>query len=113
MILAASSTFFQHILKKTKHPHPLIYLRGMSNTQLRSVVDFIYHGEVKIYQEYLEDFLKIAEDLQLKGINESQTETEHKKDKMPRSSVQKLSTDLSKNALEMQDKNMFLQKKIF
>ena len=31
VILAASSPFFQAILKKNKHTHPLIYLRGMKS----------------------------------------------------------------------------------
>ena len=28
VILAASSPFFLNILKKNKHPHPLIYMKG-------------------------------------------------------------------------------------
>ena len=28
VILASSSPFFEKILKKSKHPHPLIYLKG-------------------------------------------------------------------------------------
>ena len=29
VILAVSSPVFQSLLKKNKHPHPLIYMRGM------------------------------------------------------------------------------------
>ena len=35
---------------------------------LKYVVDFLYFGEVNIYQEDLNDFLEIAEELQLNGI---------------------------------------------
>ena len=29
VILAASSSFFQNVLKRNKHAHPLIYMKGM------------------------------------------------------------------------------------
>ena len=68
VILAASSSFFGNILKQNKHPHPLIYMRGMTGTQLSEVMDFIYHGEVNIFEEKIEEFLNIAEELQLRGL---------------------------------------------
>ena len=37
-------------------------------SQMRSIVDFIYHGEVNVYQEDLKDFLEVSEELQLKGL---------------------------------------------
>ena len=74
VVLAASSTFFSLLLKKNKHPHPLLYMRGMTTRQLTDVVDFIYHGEVDIYQEDLDTFLKLAEELQLKGLIGSKTD---------------------------------------
>ena len=68
VILAASSPFFQNILKRNKHPHPLIYMRGMKSEDLMAIVDFLYHGEANIFQENLDSFLVIAEELQLKGL---------------------------------------------
>ena len=73
VILAASSSFFSRLLKQNKHPHPLIYMRGMGNNQLSEVVNFIYYGEVNIYEENIEEFLTLAEELQLKGLNNSET----------------------------------------
>ena len=35
IILAASSPFFEKILHKSKHPHPLIYLRGIRSKHFR------------------------------------------------------------------------------
>ena len=68
VILAASSPFFQKLLGRNKHPHPLIYMRGMKSDDLLAIVDFLYHGEANVYQESLESFLAIAEELQLKGL---------------------------------------------
>ena len=69
VILAASSSLFSTLLKQNKHTHPLLYMRGIQTKQLNAVVDFIYHGEVNILQEDLDDFLNLAKELQLKGLN--------------------------------------------
>ena len=68
VILAASSPFFMHILKRYKHPHPLIYMRGLKLEDLQAIVDFLYFGEANIFQEKLDSFLALAEELQLKGF---------------------------------------------
>ena len=68
VILAASSPLFQNILKRNKHQHPLIYMRGMKLEELVSVVDFLYYGETNVNEENLNNFLAIAEELKLKGL---------------------------------------------
>ena len=69
VILAASSPFFQNILKLNKHMHPLIYMRGLKSEDLEAIVDFLYYGEANILQENLDTFLIIAEELKLKGLS--------------------------------------------
>ena len=63
IILMSSSPFFKKVLTKTKHSHPMIYMRGLKTKDMMSVVDFIYHGKANIFQEYLDGFLALAEDL--------------------------------------------------
>ena len=65
VILASSSPFFQKILKNSKHPHPLIYLRGFQSKDFVCILDFLYFGEANVYQEDLDSFLAIAEEIQL------------------------------------------------
>ena len=76
VVLVASSPFFLNILKRNKHPHPLIFMRGVRPENLMAMVDFFYHGEANVYQENLDSFLVLAEDLQLKGLTGKQTEKE-------------------------------------
>ena len=76
VVLVASSPFFQNILKKNKHHHPLIYMRDVRTENLMAMVDFFYHGEANVYQENLDSFLVLAEELQLKGLRRNQTEKE-------------------------------------
>ena len=63
VVLVASSPFFLSILKRNKHPHPLIYMRGVSPENLMAMVDFFYNGEANVYQENLDSFLVLAEEL--------------------------------------------------
>ena len=68
VILAASSPFFMNILKKNKHNHPLIYMRGLKSEDLLAIIDFLYFGEANVLQENLDSFLALAEELKLKGL---------------------------------------------
>ena len=68
VILASSSPFFQNLLRRNKHPHPLIYMRGVKSDDILAIVDFLYCGEANVYQGNLDSFLAIAEELQLKGL---------------------------------------------
>ena len=68
VILAASSPFFQKLLRRNKHSHPLIFMKGVKTEDLLAIVDFLYSGEANVYQENLDSFLAIAEELQLRGL---------------------------------------------
>ena len=67
-VLSACSPFFKEILRNNKHPHPLIYLKGMTAIVLESVLEFLYRGEVNIYQNDLEGFMAVADELELNGV---------------------------------------------
>ena len=89
VILATSSPFFQNILRRNKHTHPLIFMRGLKSEDLAAIIDFLYCGEANVFQENLDSFLAIAEELQLKGLtgktndNEVKPEETHSARKMP------------------------------
>jgi len=71
VILSACSPFFKTILRRNKHDHPLLYLKGVKYTDLVSVLNFMYHGEVNVAQEELNSFLAVAEDLKVKGLTQN------------------------------------------
>ena len=68
IILAGSSPFFDNLLKRNKHSHPLVYMKGMKSEDMAAIVDFLYRGEANVFQESLESFLAIAEELKLQGL---------------------------------------------
>ena len=78
-ILASSSPFFQNLFQRSRHPHPMIYMRGMKSEDLVSILDFLYSGEAKLYQENLNTFLTIAEEFQLKGLESNYKENHEKR----------------------------------
>ena len=79
VILASSSPFFMDILKRNKHPHPLIYMRGVKSEDLFAIVDFMYFGATNVFQENLDSFLGIAEEFRLKGLTGTET-TDNRKE---------------------------------
>ena len=74
VLLIASSPFFRNLLKRNKHPHPLIYMRGLKSEDLVALIDFLYLGEATVHQENLDSFLAISAELQLKELHVNQIE---------------------------------------
>ena len=72
LVLAASSPLFRAIITRNPHSHPLLYLKGVTATNLNYVLDFIYNGEVNVAQDDLNSFLTAAEDLKIKGLTQQQ-----------------------------------------
>ena len=81
VILSSSSPFFKSILKINNHFHPIIYMRGLKGKDLVGIVNLIYQGEANIFQDDLQSFLTLAEELQLKGITEYINTEERQKQK--------------------------------
>ena len=68
LVLSACSEYFRNIFMKNKHSHPLLCLEGLSSKDVRDVMDYMYQGEVKIFQEDLDRFLAVAQRLKLEGL---------------------------------------------
>ena len=99
VILAASSQFFQSILRGKKHSHAFIYMRGVNFDDLVVILNYIYHGEAYIHEENLDSFLALAEELKLKGLATSVKKT--KKEETHKQILQKINfvkTDISKQS---------------
>ena len=65
-ILSACSSVFQEILQiDTNNNHPVIYLRGIQHSEMESILQFIYLGEAKFYEERMNEFLTVAKNLDI------------------------------------------------
>ena len=76
IILTSSSSFFSKLLKKSSHPHPLLYMRGIDTRHLSAVLDFIYYGQVRLFHDDLDAFFILAEELELRGLSGSEKESQ-------------------------------------
>ena len=79
VVLTACSGYFNDVLSQNTHSHPLLCLDGIDFSELSNVLDYIYNGELQIFQEDLERFLQIAQKLQLKGLLSSEDHEQKEK----------------------------------
>ena len=100
VILSSSSSFFMNILRLNKHPNPLIYIKGFKAKDLQSILDFMYYGSTEIFQENLETFLSIAEEIKLKGLTRNDEQN-----KIPEAKVKTKSEENSPPTLFTQEPN--------
>ena len=68
ILLSSCSSLLKFILKSNTQANPLLYLGGVNSTNLGFILDYIYHGEVNIYQEQLDSFLESAQKLEINGL---------------------------------------------
>ena len=68
LVLSSCSSFFKSILRLSSTSNPIIYLSGVSSQNLRFMLDYMYQGEVQIFQEQLDDFLTVAQKLKIEGL---------------------------------------------
>ena len=100
VILASCSPFFKNLLQIHKHKHQLIYMRGLSSDTLAAVLDFLYFGEANVAPENLNDFLALAAELKLKGLEgEGNIENVRTRQKSTNSHAQTKSEPLSMKSI--------------
>ena len=70
IVLSACSPVFKKIINSNHSQHPLIYLRGIQSYELESILQFMYLGEGRFYHERMREFIKVAQDLEVKEISD-------------------------------------------
>ena len=102
-MLSACSSFFKGIIKKNSHTNPLVYLCGVDSKNLGFILDYIYQGEVQIYQEQLDPFLNIAQKLKIEGLISSNQEQPDEPD------IKADHTEMEDSLNFSQPENMFIK----
>ncbi|XP_022832478.1 longitudinals lacking protein, isoforms H/M/V-like isoform X5 [Spodoptera litura] len=70
VVLSACSTYFQSLFVDNPSPHPIVILKDVTYADLRTMVDFMYCGEVNVTEEQLPKVLDTAKLLKIKGLTE-------------------------------------------
>ena len=76
IVLSACSPVLGNILLNNPHPHPLLYLRGVKQHEMQSILQFMYLGEATILQDRINQFMEVAKELQVKELSREDTDEE-------------------------------------
>ena len=69
-ILSACSQVFKSILQiDSNNSNPVIYLRGIQHSEIQSIMQFIYLGEARFYEERMSEFITISKNLEIKELS--------------------------------------------
>ena len=111
LVLSSCSEYFKNVLLQHDHPHPLICLDGITSNDIENVLDFIYKGELQIFQEDLDRFLQIAQKLKLEGLlGNGETDSTNIKDE---TTMIEEGGILDANILETLQSNIETNEKVF
>jgi len=74
MVIAAASPYFQSIFTENTCRHPIVFLKDVTYTQIRYLLEYVYYGEASVPEDELPALLRIAETLKIKGLVEIEEE---------------------------------------
>ncbi|RZF38917.1 hypothetical protein LSTR_LSTR005164 [Laodelphax striatellus] len=100
VVLSACSSYFQSLFTVNPCQHPIVILKDIKYSDLKTMIDFMYYGEVNVSQEQLPAILKTAETLKVKGLAE-----------MPDQNIQCVATE-NKSSTESHSPSMLRRKRL-
>ena len=69
-ILSAASPVFKSILQiDSNNANPVIYLRGIQHSEMESIMQFIYLGEARFYEDRMSEFITVSKNLEIKELS--------------------------------------------
>ena len=71
LVLSACSPVFRRIISCLPTKDAVIYMKGVKHKEMKSILEFIYLGQSTFYEDRLDEFLKVARDLDIKEIGEN------------------------------------------
>lgn len=105
MVLANSSSFFRRLLLANDHPHPMIILHDIEADDLKTLVNFMYCGEIQVVQSEVRRLLKLAEILEVTGLRHIPPSLLSEVNNKEHFDVMKRTTSVSRLRLEEVTKN--------
>jgi len=77
LVLSASSEYFKEIFIKSKTQFQLMLcLDGVNANDLNNILQYIYNGEIQIFQDDIERFLEISQRFKLQGLTGTENVSE-------------------------------------
>ena len=60
VVLSPSSPIFRSILLRNPYQNPLLFISGVQHLELKSLLNFMYLGQIEVAQDDLNSFMAIA-----------------------------------------------------
>merc|ERR1712126_651620 len=67
-VLSGASDLFKKLLMMNNNAEPWIYVKGVKLQELQAILEFIYTGGTKVYENRIELFLKTFKEFEIKGV---------------------------------------------
>ncbi|XP_032510623.2 modifier of mdg4-like [Danaus plexippus] len=106
IILSANSSVFRTIFQQNPQKDPIIVLHDINTDSLKTLLKFMYNGEVNVTEEFLPVLLKTAESLRICGLSAGNDAT--RDDEKNATSTQSLPKKRKKS--ELDDSNNKIKK---
>lgn len=74
MVLSACSPYFKQLFVDNPCQHPIVILKDVNWPELKSMVEFMYKGEINVSQDQINPLLKVAENLKIRGLADVNSE---------------------------------------
>ncbi|CAG9567455.1 unnamed protein product [Danaus chrysippus] len=100
IILSANSSVFRTIFQQNPQKDPIIVLHDINTDSLKTLLKFMYNGEVNVTEEFLPVLLKTAESLRICGLSAGNDATKDRDDEKTATSTQSLSKKRKKSELD-------------
>ncbi|KAK7078365.1 hypothetical protein SK128_018875 [Halocaridina rubra] len=103
LVLSACSVYFKDLFGANPCKHPIVILKDIRIDDLKTVIDFIYRGEVNVAQDRLQDVLKTAESLRIKGLAENPRNYDEMSSQGTRFSLSSLGSQVTRQRSSLTD----------
>ena len=103
-ILSACSTVFKDILQlPTQSNHPVIFLRGIQYSEVEAILQYMYLGEAKFYEERINEFLRAVKDLEIKGLSKAADASDQQPDEATDESEEDFNETIENHTVDKED----------
>ena len=66
--LSSFSTYFHKIFLENECSHPVVVLKDIRGWQMQCIVEFMYKGETNVPDTQIQELIKAAESLKIRGL---------------------------------------------
>ena len=80
ILSSASSVFKELLMLQPYHKDPMLFMKDVSQADLKCLLEFVYLGETEISEDRIESFLKLGKDFNIKDLNSSPNSDDVKKE---------------------------------